>query len=831
MNPLSIGCIAPIEQKNSNIGETAMSKYVSLLTLDECCQVFDHWIQDNLKSTSTLTITSVGATKAKAKFNIGQTRCTATININYNEHGYCNAVLMAYHRGAAEPVSIKRAVDNFGGTSRESNYWVQLQYDRFIAMKNNFKNKVTNTAERHNTSDLLEQNAKKNAEQEFENDKADFLSRLPGAAIAQYMYKAAKAMQAPEYHYNQVVRSPDQHRYNIKKGFSNPDDFLIMPNHTPSMNQILKFIHSEKFDMPENPYGFTNKDIISQIEHPPQLNPNSNKPETFDIQKYVTPKDISHGVGLMPSMDINGVITNTQKYLVEPLADGTDKIFAKQAIVRGSCYVFDHERKLNTDYKPRNILMVEGWATGESLNKLFNTPNNDSTMVVVAWNAGQIKNATKLYANHYPEANIIIGADNDVKSFFKANEKNPEELKLVRNTGIQVAIETCNALPELSNRLNILLPTINHEKLSKDKCPSDFDDIKRDYGVEQLKINITEEIVEATQRRKVGTEEIPRLVDTYNAQAKFFSDLYGIALHTIEPNGELSAKPYMPEVLINAAKEAEVRAEMEQDDLINQMASDFNADFFDVDVNEDIKSEFDKKLELSACLFNGGFDDHEPEVTNLVVNTLAPTVDAPAEQPIIDPATFTAVLYQSHLFNTFSQIQDLNNKQEMLEALEAQPMSMNSAQKVMQAMFDSTINPHLPKLIDNVINDYKDQPFYNDLTEIRAIMDENYIQLNEESIQFMKEAQREVVNNFVLQNQHKGLDNEVADKVIDLEISSQPVESKRLLFTELRDTMKSLDASDESWLHSIKEALLESKQVASSINHDNEKSSSIEYSH
>lgn len=816
-----------------------MAKYVSMLTLDECVQVFDYWIQDKLKASTQLKLKKVGVDKARADFKIGSTHCTATININYNELGYCDAVMMAYHKGHAEPVHIKKAIENFGGTSRDSNAWIQLSYERWLALQDRSQQK-TNTAE--NKSALKETevkaeemriaNEKAAAKRQIEIERNEYLANLPGAAVAQYIYKAAKSLQDPIYHQNQVTKTPDQHKYNIKKGFTDPKDFHIMANHLPTTAQIIKFIESpEKFDMPQNPYGFTAKDIVEAIKNPPApLDPNLPAPRLFDPKNYISAKDLSLGTGVMPSMDLNGVITNIQKYLVEPLPNGTDKIFGTEAIVRGSYYIFDHEQKLKPEYKPRNIIITEGWATGKTINGIFNTEKNNDSLVVVPWNAGQVKHAVKNCAEQYPDANIIIATDNDVKSFYYANESEERNLKLVKNTGLQVAIEACHIYPELSSRLSVIMPHINHEQIKGNAYPSDFNDIESMYGYERFKQNIFEEVKAAGLRRTKGIEEIPRLVDTYNAQVKYFSEHHAIGLHMIQPTGELNTEPHQPESLIKKQAEIALKAEMAEDDLINKMAKKPMAGFFNVPVNDDIKTDFDKKMEQSARFLGGAYKSNEPSPTNVVANTLAPTVDAPAEQPIIDPITFTAILYESHLFNSFNKIQELGNKQEMLEALEAKPMSMDAANKVMQAMFDTTINPHLPKMIGSVMDDYKDQPFYADLAEIKAIMDDNFIQINNESQQLMKDMQRTIVNNFVCNNQHKGLDDEVANKLVSSEISAQPIESKRTLYTEIRDTMKSLGAADQEWLGQLKEAMLESKQTASTISKERALSTENDYS-
>lgn len=782
-------------------------KYISMLTLDECCAVFNDWLFDKLKATSPLVIKSHNNNSVKATFKVGKEHCTATIRPNYNEFGYCDAVLMAYYKGSATPTHIKRAVEEVGGPSRDSNEWIRLSFERWKDIEKNLAPKERTVKQR--SAAEIEAERQANLEKiriaEFESNKSDYLERLPGATIAQYIYLAAQALQDPPHHDRQVVKTPDTHPYNIRKGLGSPEDFLIMPNHTPTTAQIIRFLESDKFRMPQNEYGFTKDDIINKI----------NDPATgFKVSNYITEHDLKNGVGLLPSMDVNGTITNVQKFLVQPLSDGVDKIFLKQAIVSDSFYVFGHKDKLGTDYNPRNIIIAEGWATAHPIEKKFNS-KTDNAMVVVAWNAGQLKRAVSTFSEKYPESNIIIAADNDVKSFVYANEKSGVDLDLVKNTGLKSAIEAYASNPEAQSRISIITPNIDFINYNKKTNISDFDDIDAALGPQKFSDNIATELRMAAHRRKNGIPETAHLVDLYNTQAKHFAELHGVTLKGITPTGSLEEVKFIPESIILKQKEAELQAEQKIDNAIDSMAAAAPmADFFRVPINDDIKSDFDRKLEEAARIINHGKIER-PETNNVVANTLAPSIDAPKEQPIVDPVALTAILYQSHLFNEFSQLNNSNSKTEMLQILEQEPQSISGASKIMQAMFDPTISEHIPDMIDKVIDKYKETPFYNDLNEIKSFISDDYITLSSESMKFIKDTQKEVANHFIMEYQHVGLDEEVAHKLLSEEISEKPIEMKREFFRELRDTLSTLGPSDQTWLQDVKSMLLESKSMAS----------------
>ena len=111
------------------------------------------------------------------------------------------------------------------------------------------------------------------------------------------------------------------------------------------------------------------------------------------------------------------------------------------------------------------IYMTEGFATAYSIHLATGAP------VVVALNANNLVHVTKHFRAKYPEQQILIAADNDIK---------PEE-STAPNTGVYMALEAARAF----SRINIVVPP------SKDGQKIDWNDIHVKEGLDALNDQIT----------------------------------------------------------------------------------------------------------------------------------------------------------------------------------------------------------------------------------------------------------------------------------------------------------------------------------------------------
>ena len=119
---------------------------------------------------------------------------------------------------------------------------------------------------------------------------------------------------------------------------------------------------------------------------------------------YLTRKSINpemilvhYGVLIIPIIDINGSLVNLQT--ITP--DGTKRFF-KGGKVKG-CF---HAIGFN-NVEVKEILICEGYATGESLYEVAKVP------VVVSFSAGNLLSVANAIRVKYPKARIVICGDND----------------------------------------------------------------------------------------------------------------------------------------------------------------------------------------------------------------------------------------------------------------------------------------------------------------------------------------------------------------------------------------------------------------------------------
>lgn len=131
------------------------------------------------------------------------------------------------------------------------------------------------------------------------------------------------------------------------------------------------------------------------------------------------------------------------------IASDGSKIFLKNSEVKGS---FHHIPALSWDI----IYICEGYATGATINQAMGCP------VIIAFNAGNLKNVAELVRNNYPNAQIIIAADND-----RNTEGNP---------GVTAAGKASQAVSGI-----VITPKF------KDKTSTDFNDLHQTEGLDAVK--------------------------------------------------------------------------------------------------------------------------------------------------------------------------------------------------------------------------------------------------------------------------------------------------------------------------------------------------------
>lgn len=823
--------------------------FSTMLTFDECVNIFDQWLEKEHGGVpNSLKIKTRSGAKHTVEWRSGTSKYNGYITDNIVDFGYSNPVGIFYKGSTPHKTNVMGAiVDLEGGKDGPMMQSIKERYAERKSIEEAKHNKLPEQS--------AEEKAQKEAARkarELESNRLDLINRLPGAFVAQYAYLASVQHADPAYHQGQKVQSVEQQPYIKKKGFEinqAADDFYILSKHVPTNEQLEAFIKSDVCKLPRNELGVTKEDVLQKIKDPEF---------GFSYNKYLTKHNIDSGIGIIPSRDPDGVVTNLQRFLNEPLVnDGkkVDKIFLPEAIVVGSAYVFNHQEKLNESYKPKNIIINEGWATGRTVNEAVD--NDKDTMVIVAWNAGQVKNIAETYLKLHPEANLTIAADNDCKSFYYMNEKETaQDLLKVKNTGLQVALETYAAFPEEQHRIGIILPRINYEKYNAQKGLSDFNDIHLHYGINAAHDELNGELERLRVRKEAGISEAPRIVKMYNAQAQFYSNLYNVEVRGLEADGSLNnlmikpvenAPPSNNQSLeqktdsqpVTDKKETSINAvnndssfNNDDDDnelLMPHLQSDVSG-FFNQPINNSLKTDFDKRYEESiGSVFSGSRSasevlaqdaNKEPTPKDMVV--FASNEKAPDVQPMINPADFTLMLYQRGLMEQYTEVITQPTKDKMMESLQNNVYSMGGLVRTINILLDDTMRPHVTKSIDKVLDGYQDKPFYQDLVQIKSFANEQFIQKNLVDQEALKSFHKDMVTT-LLKGVHAehGFDRDVVAKMSESAISRKPVEEKREFYRQFVDSLKNLN-EDSTWVKQVSQTLEGAYKMAQHKASDNE---------
>ena len=626
-------------------------------------------------------------------------------------------------------------------------------------------------------------------------ERKNFINNLPSVAVAQFAYLAAKNNADPIHHEGQLVKTVQQHPYIQRKGFeiNEQDDVHILTKHNPSKEMMIKFIESASFTMPKNKWGVTKDDAIKAINDPAA---------NFKFSNSFHQKDVSTGALIIPSRDMDGTITCLQRIAIERDERGVDKRFQANANTTGTSYIFDAKNKLADGYQPKNIIIAEGWATGRTIkDSVANDPN---TMVVVAWSANQMAAVTENYLKKYQDAQIIIAADNDYKSFARMNLKDADKVHLVKNTGLMVAVDTLHKNRADSDRIGVIIPRINYKNYDPNDILCDFNDIANKYGDVAVQKAIATEIEAYTARKEVGVDESVRVVSMYNQQAQHYSNLYQLEVKSLGHDGSLIEGGIKPMAL-----DAELTASSVQvattDSPYAKSIDDLEA-LFAVSTS-DVRTELDIKLEnLAAISAEQAAPADAVTNKNVFVDTMTtPTNNAPSEQPIGSAADITLMLLHSSITQQFLDLGAYDTKQEMMQHIENNSSAMNNFSKVVSILMDKDMGVHVADTINKVIDSYEGASFYKDLVNIRDHSNDQFIDYTIRNTDMAKELQQTLAESQILHLSDLGVDvdKEVADKLLSSDIADQPIETKREVYKCFMDSLKSLNEDNSGWVKDV----------------------------
>ncbi len=203
--------------------------------------------------------------------------------------------------------------------------------------------------------------------------------------------------------------------------------------------------------------------------------------EAVSEHTYLSNKMVKHAKNIyagqdntitIPLFNIDGRLKSAQ-YIDE----NGEKRFAKNTNKVGAFHIVDGS--ISDLKSTKSIIITEGYATAASINEAVKEPG---LKVIAAMSANNLEHTVKAITNKYPEMNIVIAADNDLKN-------------QVGNIGLNAA----NAVQNKYKNVTVTVPKINGKEIA-----GDFNDIVSKNGLskEEALKNIQKSIKPALNLNK-----------------------------------------------------------------------------------------------------------------------------------------------------------------------------------------------------------------------------------------------------------------------------------------------------------------------------------------
>lgn len=136
----------------------------------------------------------------------------------------------------------------------------------------------------------------------------------------------------------------------------------------------------------------------------------------------------------------------------------------------------------------KEVYICEGFATSASVYEATKSPT------IMGVDAGNLEIIVTNIKEKYPEMSIIVAGDNDVK----------KELHGKENVGKNTALSIQEKYPEVK----VALPNFTNEETQKGL--SDFNDLMKSRGLEEIKKQLKEQITKQLMTEKATTKTLDK---------------------------------------------------------------------------------------------------------------------------------------------------------------------------------------------------------------------------------------------------------------------------------------------------------------------------------
>lgn len=224
---------------------------------------------------------------------------------------------------------------------------------------------------------------------------------------------------------------------------------------------------------------------------------------TARVHQYLTDKGVTPDGSRVADLPTKGGDLHRDVLMIPVYKDGTItsiqriwgngfKAFWEDGDVKGGYTALADE-----DDDKSNLIICEGWATGKTIRQATGLP------VVVAFNAGNLEPVTRFMRKKYPDARLIIAADNDQWTINVKKMPNSELDKIKNPSKIKASDERWHKWREKGYLMNVgldkarqagvkasahvIFPDIPFDNEEK---ATDFNDMAKLYGLERVKERI-----------------------------------------------------------------------------------------------------------------------------------------------------------------------------------------------------------------------------------------------------------------------------------------------------------------------------------------------------
>lgn len=292
-----------------------------------------------------------------------------------------------------------------------------------------------------------------------------------------------------------------------KSWFENTKYVKLSPKEMEEKKATMRAKQAEREKEIARLQEFTAQAITKEVLSSKAVNPE----HPYLVRKEVGAYDLRQdwrGNILIPLKDIDNKLWSVQRIWETPTSQGKiiGRIATKKEEEAGIEYMAKKENcfyVIGADHKDlpsiNPIILVEGFATGASLESALNLP------VIMAIDAGNLKKVAKTISERYPEKMIIIAGDNDLKSLSKGRE----------NQGAKVSHEIAEELGAL-----VALPPFNKEEIKKEY--SDWNDLALSRGLEAVSVIFRDEVRKSKAKlaKKNSDDKVVEEAKERNAEAR-----------------------------------------------------------------------------------------------------------------------------------------------------------------------------------------------------------------------------------------------------------------------------------------------------------------------